>query len=568
MSTTVPFTPRLSSRTSLSSSHRHNNNGLGGGGGSELTRTEIANIASTLASVRKVRPGQILEELEMSIDEEDEFSAGFSAGAGAGARGPSLGDRKHQQTEISRNGENRRERTRDRDVTNTTTRRQGHEGGLLAPTSSHAKASTSKSTRLETTSAAAGDVSYHADETSFRDRPLNSRVASSSTTGSAAASRFSSVAAVTATARRTNNSNNVSVGRPPVSTRHNVVNNGGSTSSASSSRAPGAGAAAAAASSSSRTRPATSLGHVHGLDSREREGLPRERERESGRERERETMSHASNLSRPRSAAELRRGHGDDKNNDVRNDANADADEDEDDDDDTIPQPELNGGTSTDVRNLLSGVPVKVQEAWICEDLGFVLQGVEGELIRYTSTYDNLDPSQRLRGASWTIDHGLDGSLLSVLKRLLPMATYYMAIQTFVEMRNATEYGMVNHALASGVREILKDYHHLTTRLESLYISNSDFTLQTAYLYLHPTLHTLSLLCSLCLSLEYEDEDDENSEEDDEDDEDNAALAKELGLTNFGAKGFEDPEASDVKGHILGGEVLGILAIRAAQMSG
>lgn len=152
------------------------------------------------------------------------------------------------------------------------------------------------------------------------------------------------------------------------------------------------------------------------------------------------------------------------------------------------------------------------------------------------------------------------------------MATYYTAVRTFVELRNATEHGMVNHALASGIRDILKDYHHLTARLESLYLSSPDFTLQAAYLYLHPTLHTLALLHSLCLSLDFEEDEpnsssDAESEESEEDEED-AALAKELGLDRLGADGLKDPDASDPKGPILGGEVLGLLAMRAAQMSG
>jgi gamma-tubulin complex component 2 len=63
-----------------------------------------------------------------------------------------------------------------------------------------------------------------------------------------------------------------------------------------------------------------------------------------------------------------------------------------------------------------------VQEAWICEDLIFVLQvrlsfilrgiradeqGVEGSLIRYDEGYDPLDEDQRLQGAKWKVDSSL-----------------------------------------------------------------------------------------------------------------------------------------------------------------
>ena len=126
-----------------------------------------------------------------------------------------------------------------------------------------------------------------------------------------------------------------------------------------------------------------------------------------------------------------------------------------------------------DERELLSEVPLEVQEAWICEDLGFVLQvrrepvlavyhtylddprlqGVEGEIIRYDPSYDRANPLHQLRGVKWTIDPSLgscygrtdswmttdrdpaDASLVSVVRRILPMATYYTAINAFVDLR-------------------------------------------------------------------------------------------------------------------------------------
>lgn len=77
-----------------------------------------------------------------------------------------------------------------------------------------------------------------------------------------------------------------------------------------------------------------------------------------------------------------------------------------------------------DDQSKLIGVPLEVQEAWICEDLMFVLQvsrritsilktetltrkGIEGSLIRYNEGYDPLDEDQRLQGAKWRIDPSL-----------------------------------------------------------------------------------------------------------------------------------------------------------------
>lgn len=88
---------------------------------------------------------------------------------------------------------------------------------------------------------------------------------------------------------------------------------------------------------------------------------------------------------------------------------------------------------------LLDGVPLEVQEAWICEDLLFVLQvgshhvpplipltylvqGIEGSLIRYEDGYDPLDESQRIRGARWQVDPSLGrlSPALSVSRIELP----------------------------------------------------------------------------------------------------------------------------------------------------
>lgn len=68
---------------------------------------------------------------------------------------------------------------------------------------------------------------------------------------------------------------------------------------------------------------------------------------------------------------------------------------------------EASGIEDVEPDRLLDGVPLDVQEAWVCEDFMFVLQGVEGSLIRYAEGYDPLDADQRLRGARWRVDPSL-----------------------------------------------------------------------------------------------------------------------------------------------------------------
>ncbi|WVF71552.1 hypothetical protein IAT40_006360 [Kwoniella sp. CBS 6097] len=222
---------------------------------------------------------------------------------------------------------------------------------------------------------------------------------------------------------------------------------------------------------------------------------------------------------------------------------------------------------------LLDEVPLEVQEAWICEDLLFVLQGVEGTLIRYDEGYDPLDEEQVSKGARWKVDPSLDPSLLSLVERLLPLASFFTAVEVSMNSRNAPDYGMVSHALSSGIRAMLKEYRVLTAQLESLFLSSPNFTLQTLYFHLHPTLHTMSLLASLCSSLESDEEEKETSNISDDDD-GLGGMAEELGLGGAGLKGLmknlqaQEGLIGGSGGPVLGGEVLGIICEREATMSG
>lgn len=131
---------------------------------------------------------------------------------------------------------------------------------------------------------------------------------------------------------------------------------------------------------------------------------------------------------------------------------------------------------------------------------------------------------------------------------------------------------MVSHALCSGIRQMLREYRILTAQLESLCLQSPTFTLQTLYFHLHPTLHTMTLLSSLCQALETDDIQQDASDATDDDDDPLGGMAEELGLGGAGLKGLmKNLNAQDGLGGgglILGGEVLGIVAERDATMSG
>ena len=119
----------------------------------------------------------------------------------------------------------------------------------------------------------------------------------------------------------------------------------------------------------------------------------------------------------------------------------------------------------------------------------------------------------------------LDSSLRDLVERILPLGTYYTAIYAFVEHRSHLDYGLVNHALCAAIRDMLKDYQTLLSQLEHAFTTSSVFSLQKLWFYVHPTIHTLSLIYHLILELDdtgssnsllSEDEGGDDDEETDE----------------------------------------------------
>ncbi|KAK0543147.1 gamma tubulin complex Spc97/GCP2 subunit Alp4 [Tilletia horrida] len=183
------------------------------------------------------------------------------------------------------------------------------------------------------------------------------------------------------------------------------------------------------------------------------------------------------------------------------------------------------GPPHTDVLPLPAN-DIEMQEALILEDILFVLMGIEGQYIHYSSSYDPANPAHRLRGAAFTIDSALDPSLRKLTERVLVLATFYTSVFAFVELESSLEYGTVIHALCAAIREQLKDYETLVVQLEHQLETSPGFTLQKLWFYVHPTIRTLSLIhaiTSYIASITHadileDDEDDSSDEEDDDED--------------------------------------------------
>ncbi|KAJ1027604.1 hypothetical protein NDA18_003604 [Ustilago nuda] len=213
-----------------------------------------------------------------------------------------------------------------------------------------------------------------------------------------------------------------------------------------------------------------------------------------------------------------------------------------------------------------------LQEALILEDLLYILLGIEGHYITYATTYDPEDVAHRLRGAQFTIDPALDAPLRDLVDRILPLATDYTAIYAFIETDSGLEFGTVNHALCSAIRDLLHDYELLVVQLEHQMASSASFSLQKLFMWIQGTARTLAMVRALTDEIVgishadlFDDEDEDDSSDGGSDISGTSALERE----RRALLGLDDPEGEGVEGGIAkGGEVLSMLWDRITRMSG
>ncbi|KAK2759513.1 hypothetical protein FQN54_002992 [Arachnomyces sp. PD_36] len=212
----------------------------------------------------------------------------------------------------------------------------------------------------------------------------------------------------------------------------------------------------------------------------------------------------------------------------------------------------------------LRELPMDKQEAAILEDLIFVFMGYEGQYIHYVNSYDPSQEKDRLVGPSYNISPGLDPSLRDLTLSMLKMATYYSALEAFVEVQSREEFGAVSHALCAAIRKLLKDYLILVAQLENQLLSNPNFTLHVLHLHTMPTSQNLAQLYSLGQELLKRNallDQDLDESVDDFDDVDNI-------LEQLREGGDLVPGSMSSKKICKGGNVLGLLTQRYASFSG
>lgn len=213
----------------------------------------------------------------------------------------------------------------------------------------------------------------------------------------------------------------------------------------------------------------------------------------------------------------------------------------------------------------LGELSLDVQEAAIVEDLLFAFMGYEGQYIRFAKGYDPTEERDRLSGPGFRILPGLDPSLHDLATSMLKMATYYSALEAFVDVQSREEFGAVNHALCASVRKYLQDYIVMIAELETQFLTSETFTVHVLNIHTLPTSHMMLQLYSLAQKLLQKNGllDDESDDEDDDSVEDYDKVIERLT-----EGGDLMPGSMSAKKLCKGGVVLGLVTQRLESMAG
>ncbi|OAA32274.1 Spc97 / Spc98 family protein [Moelleriella libera RCEF 2490] len=216
----------------------------------------------------------------------------------------------------------------------------------------------------------------------------------------------------------------------------------------------------------------------------------------------------------------------------------------------------------------LHELTLEVQEAAIVEDLLFVFMGYEGQYIRFAKGYDPAEERDRLTGPIFKISPGLDPSLADLTRSMLKMATYYSAVNAFVDVQSRAEFGGVNHALCASIRKFLHDYLILIAQLETQFLTSDTFTVHVLNIHTLSTSHMMHQLYLLAHELLRKNGllDDETDDEDD-DEEDEIENPDEI-IERLREGGDLVPGSMASKKICKGGVVLGLVTRRLEKMSG
>ncbi|GMH33486.1 hypothetical protein BSKO_01320 [Bryopsis sp. KO-2023] len=141
---------------------------------------------------------------------------------------------------------------------------------------------------------------------------------------------------------------------------------------------------------------------------------------------------------------------------------------------------------------LTVSTPRMISEISVLDDLLYGFMGLGGQHVSFEFPHNASGGKEVV----CILGEGLEPGLHASVCRALPVCEYVVTLQQFVETRLIMECGMVCHAVASFMRQVLDDWMLLVTQLETL-LMTGRLTMQSLWHYVNPPFGWLKLLASI-----------------------------------------------------------------------
>ncbi|CAK8698045.1 gamma-tubulin complex component 2-like [Clavelina lepadiformis] len=143
----------------------------------------------------------------------------------------------------------------------------------------------------------------------------------------------------------------------------------------------------------------------------------------------------------------------------------------------------------------LTNISVQRQEQNVVKDLLAILSGVEGHHIL-------VHPGEETNAQKrFIIEPTMDVSLAEMSNMILPIASSYSTVISFIEEKSSFEYGQVNHALCFAMKNIIREYQINLAQLDDQF-RHGDLPLQRLVFLLQPVVQQMDILASVATAID------------------------------------------------------------------
>lgn len=149
----------------------------------------------------------------------------------------------------------------------------------------------------------------------------------------------------------------------------------------------------------------------------------------------------------------------------------------------------------TFVKNL-TALPLASQEREVITELLYLFVGLEGNFISKDVA------NEQSNTVDFLISIQLHNSLVDLAKEIIPLASYYSAVQDLVNASSTKDEGRVSQALSAAMRSIMIDYYSSISQLETMH-SKKQLTLQKLNYFLRPTIKSMQKLAQFSAKLKH-----------------------------------------------------------------